>query len=183
MELVVIQKKIYEIRGHRIMLDFDLAELYEVETKNINLAVKRNIIRFPLDFMFQLTQNEWEALRFQFETSKSLKLQNATSNQRGGRRYLPYAFTEHGVAMLASVLKSEKAALVNIAIVRAFIALKQLVGSYKELADKIMALENKYNKQFVDVYEAFDLLLKENVAKEDFSKRKRIGYKIPKKKS
>src|SRR5437016_1279305 len=122
MQLQVIQKRIYEIRGQNVMLDFDLAELYETETKNLNLAVRRNNIRFPSDFMFQLTKDEWETLRLQIETSKNLKLQNATSNKRGGRRYLPYAFTEHGTAMLASVLKSEKAALVNIAIVRAFIA-------------------------------------------------------------
>jgi ORF6N domain len=172
MELLVIQKKIYEIRGHKVMLDFDLAELYEIETKNINLAVKRNIIRFPLDFMFQLRTEEWESLR----------LQNETSNKRGGRRYLPYAFTEHGVAMLASVLKSEKAALVNIAIVRAFIALKQLAFNYKELSDKITEIEHKHNKQFADVYEALDLLLQDKEAQEDFSKRKRIGYKIPDKK-
>jgi len=93
MELQVIQNKIYEIRGHKIMLDFDLAELYNVETKNLNLSVKRNLKRFPHDFMFQLSVEEWQSLRLQFETSK-----------RGGRRYLPYAFTEQGVAMLSGIL-------------------------------------------------------------------------------
>ncbi|HNW91098.1 MAG TPA: ORF6N domain-containing protein [Bacteroidales bacterium] len=163
MNLQPIQNKIYEIRGHKVMFDYDLAEMYQIETKNLNLAVKRNIIRFPEDFMFQLTKSEWETLRLQIETSKNtekkheiLRLRNETTEKRGGRRYLPYAFTEHGVAMLASVLKSEKAALVNIAIVRAFIALKQFALTHKELTEKLKELENKYNKQFKDVYEALN---------------------------
>src|SRR5260221_5892639 len=118
-----IQNRIYEIRGERVMLDRDLAALYETETKALNLAVKRNIKRFPKDFMFQLTKEEFENLRFQFETSKSvnpLRLQNETSKGSGGTRYLPYAFTEQGVAMLSGILNSAKAISMNIAIMRTF---------------------------------------------------------------
>ena len=170
MELVVIQKKIYEIRGHKVMLDFDLAELYEVEVKRIKEAVRRNKERFPSDFMVELTAKEFENLRSQI-----------ASSSWGGRRYMPFAFTEQGVAMLASVLNSPKAIQVNIAIIRAFVLLRQLTGNYKEIADKMKALERKYNKQFTDVYQALDLLLQEKEAQEDFTKRKRIGFKIPKK--
>jgi hypothetical protein len=170
MELVVIQKKIYEIRGHKVMLDFDLAELYEVEVKRLKEAVRRNKERFPSDFMVELTAKEFENLRSQI-----------ASSSWGGRRYMPFAFTEQGVAMLASVLNSPKAIQVNIAIIRAFVLLRQLTGNYKEIADKMKALERKYNKQFTDVYQALDLLLQEKEAQEDFTKRKRIGFKIPKK--
>ena len=124
MEIAVIQQKIYEIRGEKVMLDFDLARLYGVETKVLNQAVKRNIERFPPDFMVQLTISEWNGLRSQFVTSN-----------RGGRRYLPYAFTEHGVTMLVSVLKSDTAVKINVAIVRAFIALRQIAHQYKDLAE------------------------------------------------
>ncbi|MCD4697851.1 MAG: ORF6N domain-containing protein, partial [Bacteroidales bacterium] len=144
MQLQTIQNKIYEVRGQKIMLDFDLAELYEVQTKNLNLAVKRNIKRFPNDFMFQLTKNEWDALRLQIETSKG----------RGGTRYLPYAFTEQGLAMLSGVLNSNKAIDVNITIMRAFVFIRQYALTHKDLTDKLKELESKYNKQFKDVYEA-----------------------------
>jgi hypothetical protein len=149
MQLQVIQTKIYEVRGQKVMLDFDLTELYEVQTKNLNLAVKRNLKRFPVDFMFQLTKTEWESLRLQIETS----------NTRGGTRYLPYAFTEQGVAMLSGILNSDKAIDVNIAIMRAFIALKQFALTNAELNTKLKELESKYNKQFKDVYEAINYLL------------------------
>ena len=118
MELSNIQKKIYEIRGYKVILDFDLAEMYQVETKSLNLSVKRNIKRFPSDFMFQLTADEWHSLRLQNETSK-----------RGGRRYLPYAFTEQGVAMLSGLLNSDIAIEMNIAIMRAFVYVRQVVLS------------------------------------------------------
>src|SRR5688572_5613250 len=119
-----IQNRIYEIRGERVMLDSDLAELYETETRSLNFAVKRNLKRFPKDFMFQLSQEEFENLRFQIETSKSnssLRSQIVISNPRGGRRFLPYVFTEQGVAMLSGVLNSNKAISMNIAIMRAFV--------------------------------------------------------------
>jgi len=152
------------------MLDFDLAELYETPTKSLNLAVKRNLKRFPEDFMFQLTKQEWESLRFQIETSK-----------RGGRRYLPYSFTEQGVAMLSSVLNSEKAVEVNIGIMRAFVFIRQYALTHKDLTDKLKKMERKYNRQFSDVYEAINYLLDKDKKKEkqaaEFRERKRIGYK------
>jgi len=120
-QLTQIQKMIYEIRGQKVMLDSDLAILYEVETFNLNKAVKRNIKRFPVDFMFQLTKDEWENLTFQNGIS--------SCKQHGGRRSIPYAFTEQGVAMLASVLNSKKAIDVNISIMRAFVKLRHYVLS------------------------------------------------------
>lgn len=129
MELTLIQSKIFEIRGHKIMLDFDLAELYQVETKNLNLSVKRNIKRFPSDFMFQLAKDEWNNLRLQIETSK-----------RGGRRYLPYAFTEQGVAMLSGLLNSDTAIEVNISIMRAFVAIRSFLLTQSSVSSEIKEL-------------------------------------------
>lgn len=167
MHLEAIQTKIYELRGQKVMLDYDLAELYEVQTKNLNLTVKRNLRRFPRDFMFQLTKAEWDALRLQIETSK----------QRGGTRYLPHAFTEQGVAMLSGVLNSHKAIDVNIAIMRAFIALKQFALTNTELNSKLKELEESYDKQFKDVYEAIDYLLQKDKREASQKERKQIGYK------
>jgi ORF6N domain len=116
-----ITRRIFSFRGHNVLLDVDLAELYQVETKNLNKAVKRNLERFPEDFMFQLTNEEAESLRFQIGTS---------NEGRGGRRYSPYAFTEQGVAMLSSVLNSDRAIQVNIAIMRAFVQLKQFATTH-----------------------------------------------------
>jgi hypothetical protein len=129
MELSIIQSKIYEIRGLRVMLDFDLAEMYQVETKSLNLSVKRNMRRFPSDFMFQLTKDEWDNLRLQFETSK-----------RGGRRYLPYAFTEQGVSMLSGLLNSDIAIEVNISVMRAFVAIRSYLLSQSVLSVEIREL-------------------------------------------
>src|SRR5690606_6564463 len=126
MQLSVIQNKIYEIRGQKVMLDYDLAEIYEVPTKVLKQAVKRNNERFPPDFMFTLTQKEFDSLRSQIVTSK-----------RGGTRYMPYAFTEQGVAMLSSVLNSEKAIQVNIIIIRTFVLIRQAAIANKELYEKI----------------------------------------------
>lgn len=128
MQLQTIQTKIHEVRGERVMLDSDLAALYETETKSLNLAVKRNLKRFPIDFMFQLTKAEFESLRFQIKTlesNNSLRLQTETSKGRGGTRYLPYAFTEQGVAMLSGILNSDKAINMNIAIMRAFVEVRK----------------------------------------------------------
>jgi len=169
MELLIIQKKIFEIRGQRVMLDFDLAELYEVETKVLNQAVKRNKERFPVKFMFRLTYKEWSFIRSRFVTA---------SNQ--GRRNIgitPFAFTEHGVTMLASILRSRKAIKMNIAIVEAFITLKEFALSHKELSQKIKALERKYNKQFKDVYEVIHYLLQKDKNETEHKERKRIGFK------
>ena len=150
------------------MLDFDLAELYEVQTKSLNLAVKRNLKRFPVDFMFQISKSEWDSLRFQNETSKS----------RGGTRYLPYAFTEQGLAMLSGILNSDKAIEVNIAIMRAFVFIRQYALSHKDLTDKLKALEGKYDKQFGDVYEAMNYLLQKDNQETEQKQRRRIGFKI-----
>jgi ORF6N domain len=145
-----IEKAIYFIRGEKVMLDRDLAHLYEVETKTLNRAVKRNLQRFPLDFMFQLTEDEAEILRCQIGTS---------SKGHGGRRYLPYVFTEQGVAMLSSVLNSERAISVNIEIMRAFVKLRQLLASNTELARRLDKLEGKYDKQFKIVFDAIRKLM------------------------
>lgn len=133
-----IERYIYMIRGQKVMLDEDLADLYGVPTKSLNLAVRRNPSRFPADFMFRLTKEEAEDLRFQIETSK---IQETDSDPRGGRRYLPYAFTEHGIAMLSSVLRSERAVQMNILIVRAFIRLRDMLITNKDFAMRLETLE------------------------------------------
>ncbi len=152
-----IESRIYLIRGQKVMLDNDLADLYDVETKALNRAVKRNLDRFPEDFMFPLTAEEFEDLRFQIGTS-SLRSQIGTSRW-GGRRYLPYAFTEQGVAMLSSVLRSRRAVLVNVEIMRAFVRLRQMLASNAELAHKLAALEKKYDAQFKVVFDAIRELM------------------------
>ncbi len=167
MEATVIQQKIYEIRRERVMLDFDLAILYAVETKVLNQAVKRNLARFPADFMFQLTQAEYNNL--------NLKSQIVTSSW-GGVRKLPYAFTEHGVTMLAGILRSEKAIVMNITIVRAFIALRQIAMQYKELAEKLAQLENSNHQQFKEIYQALNYLIEQKQQEDTFQKRQRIGF-------
>jgi len=155
-----IENLILLIRGQKVMLDADLAELYDVETKVFNQAVKRNIKRFPEDFMFELTEKEVEILRSQFVTSRW-----------GGRRYLPYVFTEQGVAMLSSVLKSQRAIQVNIEIMRAFVRLRRMLASHKDLARRLDKLEKKYDTQFKVVFDAIRQLMAPPV-----SKRRRIGF-------
>ncbi len=166
MELSVIQNKIYEVHGQKVMLDFDLAGMYEVETKVFNQSVKRNAGRFPADFMFTLTQKEFQLLRSQIVTSSW-----------GGTRYLPSAFTEQGVAMLSSVLNSQKAIDVNITIIRTFMLLRQMAFEHKDLHEKIIKLEKKYNKNFKEVFKGLEFLVAEKVQEEDFKTRKRIGFK------
>ena len=158
-----ITRAIMLIRGQKVMLDEDLADLYEVETKALNRAVKRNLDRFPEDFMFQLTAKEFADLRFQSGTS-SLRSQIGTSRW-GGRRYSPYAFTEQGVAMLSSVLHSDRAIHVNIEIMRAFVRLRQMLASHTELSHKLAALEKKYDKQFKVVFDAIRELMTPVTAK------------------
>lgn len=145
-----IDSRIYLIRGHKVILDSDLAELYGVETGALNRAVQRNRERFPADFMFQLSAREDEALRCQIGTSKG---------GRGGRRFLPYVFTEQGVAMLSGLLNSPRAIAVNIEIMRAFVRLRQLIASSAELARKVSALEKKYDAQFKVVFDAIRELM------------------------
>jgi len=128
----LIGQRIYVIRGQKVMFDSDLAGLYRVQTKSLNRAVKRNVARFPGDFMFQLTDSEAESLRCQIGTS---------NDSRGGRRYLPYAFTEHGIAMLSSVLNSERAVQMNILIIRSFVKLRELLAGHRDLARKMERME------------------------------------------
>ncbi|MBU6414869.1 ORF6N domain-containing protein [Patescibacteria group bacterium] len=143
-----IISRIFLIRGKKVMLDQDLAELYKVGTKVLNLAVKRNIARFPQDFMFQLTKREFGNLRSQIETSRW-----------GGRRYPPYAFTEQGVAMLSSVLNSDRAIQVNIQVIRTFTKLRELLATNKQLREKIERMEKKYDAKLRQVFEVLKQLL------------------------
>lgn len=155
-----IERSILLIRGHKVMLDEDLAALYEVELKVLNQAVKRNIDRFPEDFMFRLTAEEFDNLRYQSGTS-TLRSQIVTLKTGRGRhrKYLPYAFTEQGVAMLSSVLRSKRAVQVNIDIMRAFVRLRQMLASHADLARKLDALEKKYDAQFKVVFDAIRELM------------------------
>ena len=157
-----IANYIYIIRGEKVMLDLDLAILYGVETRVLKQAVRRNIKRFPSDFMFELTQDEYRSLRSQFVTLK-----------RGQHsKYPPFAFTEQGVAMLSGILNSDRAIKVNIAIMRTFVQLRKLLQTHKELADKIDKLEQKYDKQFKIVFTALKQLIKE-----EEKPRSKIGFK------
>lgn len=158
-----IERSILLIRGHKVILDADLAALYDVETKQLIRAVKRNLPRFPDDFMFQLNEEESENLRFHF----------GTSSQWGGRRYAPYAFTEQGVAMLSSVLRSKRAIQVNIEIMRAFVRLRRLLASHADLARKLDTLERKYDAQFKMVFDAIRELMKPPE-----SKKRPIGFLV-----
>ena len=145
-----VERRILLIRGHKVMLDSDLAELYGVRTKELNKAASRNLERFPEGFMFRLTVEEYGNLRFQIGTS---------SLQHGGRRYLPLAFTEQGVAMLSSVLRSRRAIQVNIAIMKTFVKLREMLASHRDLALKLEALERRYDGQFKKVFEAIQRLM------------------------
>ncbi|TAH39073.1 MAG: ORF6N domain-containing protein [Bacteroidetes bacterium] len=164
----LIQEKIIEVRGQKVMLDFDLAELYDTETKVLKQAVRRNLERFPADFMFELKKEEYDSLR-----SQSVTLENGRGKYS---KYLPFAFTEHGVAMLSSVLKSTKAVEVNISIMRVFVFIRQYALSHIDLTEKLLELENKYDIQFLDVYEALKFLMDEKQSQLDWNNRKQIGF-------
>src|SRR3972149_1431666 len=159
----IIVNKIYVLRGRKVMLDSDLADLYQVQTKELNRQVRRNINRFPSDFMFQLALEEASNLRSQIVIS---------SSSYGGRRYLPLAFTEQGVAMLSSVLHSKRAVQVNIEIMRAFVKLRRLLSTHKALARKLQEMEKKYDSQFQVVFQAIRQLM----APPDPPKKRRIGF-------
>jgi hypothetical protein len=175
---------IYVIRGQKVMLDEDLARIYGVSTKRLNEQVKRNLVRFPKDFMFQLTEKEYDLLKSQFmilnETKKTasssaianLKSQIATSSW-GGRRKLPYVFTEHGTVMLASVLNSPQAVHASIQVVKAFVRLRELMLANKDLAKQLSVLEERYDKQFAVVFDAIRQLMTGPQKPE----RKRVGYR------
>jgi hypothetical protein len=173
-DLSLFQNKIYEIRGVKVMLDFDLASLYEVETKVLNQAVKRNSLRFPDDFMFQITTEELELNWSQFVTS---------SGKHRGKVYLPFAFTEQGVAMLSSVLRSERAILVNIAIMRAFVEIRKIITLQNHIDKQFMSLKvdlekrlGEHDIQFSEVYALLEQFLDEKKEKTDWDNRKKLGY-------
>lgn len=166
--LIPIQNLIYEIRGHKVMLDSDLARLYEVPTFRLNEVVKRNMKRFPNNFMFQLTKDEFDSLISQIAISKS---------KRGGRRYMPYVFTEQGVAMLSSVLNSEKAIQINIQIMNTFVQMRQWALSNKEFSQRLLELEHYFiqhckenNQEIERINQALNYLI-------DVTKPSQIGFK------
>ena len=179
MELQIIQSKIYTLRGERVMLDFDLADFYGVETKRLKEAVRRNIERFPEDFVFELTREEYNALRTQIASLETGRGKYS--------KYVPFAFTEHGVAMLSGILSSPKAVEINIAIIRAFISLRHYALSFAELAEKVML----HDKELADINELLHWLGKENQARYDenqalqnkeikpaeWAERARIGFR------
>jgi len=167
-----IAGSIYIFRGERVMLDVALAKLYGVPTKSLNLAVRRNAGRFPADFMFQLTADEWDGLRLQSETS---------NKGRGGRRYLPYAFTEQGVAMLSSVLRSKRAVAVNIEIMRAFVRLRQVLATHAGLARRLDDLERRSVEHDGKIEAIFDAIRALMAQSDDEPNRPRIGYETERK--
>ena len=167
MKVATLQSKIYEIRNLKIMLDFDLAELYEIETRVLNQAVKRNIKRFPIDFMFQLTEDEWHNMSSQIVT---------TSTSTRPKKAIPYAFTEQGVAMLSGILNSDVAINVNIAIMRTFVMIRKHAIEHKDFNEKLSILENTYDKKFGDIYEALNYLLQKEETEKKQRERKQIGF-------
>jgi hypothetical protein len=199
-----IQNRIYEIHGERVMLDFDLAALYEVETRILNQAVKRNIKRFPKDFMFQLTKVEWENFRSQIVTSSfqatenqkdkrsqivileqnrdSLRSQIVTLKTGRGQhsKYPPYAFTEQGVAMLSGILNSDKAINMNIAIMRAFVEIRKIFLQQNDLKEQLKEIKERlgeHDVQLNQIYDAMENLLDETAAQRKWGERERIGFK------
>ena len=166
MEIEIIKNSIHEIRGKKVILDFELAKLYGSETKRLKESVRRNSKRFPIDFMFELTHDEWTNLRSQ----------NASSSW-GGQRYLPFAFTEQGVAMLSSVLNSERAIEVNITIMRAFVMMRQWALTHQELSKRLDALEQQYGQKFSDIEQVLNFLIQKDQKKTQQQQRDRIGFK------
>ena len=160
----IIERRIYLIRGHKVMLDQDLAEMYGVEVKRLNEQVRRNLKRFPSDFMFELGYEEFTNLKPQFATS---------SSTHGGRRKAPLVFTEQGVAMLSGILNSDRAIEVNILIMRAFVKLRELIATNKDLSRRLDDLENKYDSQFKMVFDAIRQLMAPPV-----KEKRRIGFKM-----
>jgi hypothetical protein len=166
MEIEQIKKSILEIRGKKVMLDMDLAIIYEVETRVLKQAVRRNIDRFPDDFMFELTAEELKNLTSQFVTSSW-----------GGQRHKPFAFTEQGIAMLSSVLKSKKAIQMNIAIMRAFVMMRQFALTYQELSEKLLELEKLHNQKFDDIEQVLTYLMQKDKQQTQQITRIQVGYK------
>lgn len=188
MKAQVIQDKIYEVRGEKVMLDFDLAQLYSVETRVFNQAVKRNALSFPKDFMFRLTAKEWKGILASQvvlpEGSKNSSQTVMSSVKHRGTKYVPYAFTEHGVTMLASILKSPKARKMNIAIVRAFIAFKKFANKNAAVLDLVKKLKERIDEhdvQLTKIYDALENMLDEKQEEKTrllaWEERERIGFK------
>ena len=180
-----IQNRIYEIRGERVLLDFDLAALYEVETKVLNQAVKRNIKRFPKDFMFRLSIEEWESIRSQIVTGSpvqsSMRSQIVTASQNKRNTLItPFAFTEQGVAMLSGVLNSDKAINMNITIMRAFVEIKRVLLQQNDLKEQVKQIKEKlgdHDIQLSAIYDAIENLLDEKMVKKKWEERNRIGFR------
>lgn len=167
MDLASIQNRIYEVNGTKVLLDFDLATLYEVETRVLNQAIKRNKDSFPADILFRLTNEE----------SEEISLSQSVVTSKRPKSGLPYAFTEHGVTMLASVLKSDKAIKMNITIVRAFVALRSTILNIETLQGQIKDLKTKFDSQFYAIFEAIQFLITENKEVTTYYQRNTIGYK------
>src|SRR6476660_3285469 len=180
-----IQTRIYELRGERVMLDFDLANLYEVETKALNQAVKRNIKRFPEDFMFRLTIEEWLSVRSQAVTASedtfSVRSQNVTASQnKRNTKVTPFAFTEQGVAMLSGILNSDKAINMNIAIMRAFVEVRKVLLKQSDLKEQLKEIKDRlgeHDVQLNQIYDAMENLLDEKAAQRKWEEREKIGFK------
>lgn len=180
-----IQNRIFVVRGERVMIDRDLATLYETESKVLNQAVKRNLKRFPADFMFQLSQDEWRSLKLQIETSiklepDQLRSQFVTAKNNSMNRFLPYAFTEQGVAMLSSVLNSDKAIQMNIAIMRAFVDIRKALLIKTDIREQIKEIQNRlgeHDVQLSHIYEALENMLDEKAMEGKWEERERIGFK------
>ncbi|MCA6450140.1 MAG: ORF6N domain-containing protein [Chitinophagaceae bacterium] len=173
MDIELIQQKIFLVRGHRVMMDFDLANLYQVEPRRLKEAVRRNIRRFPPDFMYELTENEYKSLRSQFATLKI--------GRRGAHsKYLPFAFTEQGIAMLSGVLHSDTAIDMRISIMRAFINMRRFLFQYNELAEQVHAIKesvSNHNEQLAQIYDAIENLLDEKQEQNNWEERERIGFR------
>ena len=165
MELELIKNSILDIRGKRVILDYELAKLYGIETKRLKESVRRNIRRFPEDFMFELTPEEW----------KDLRCTNSTSSW-GGQRYPPYAFTEQGVAMLSGLLNSKTAIYINISIMRAFVLMRQWALEYQDLQEKLTDLEKRFGQKFNDIEQVLKYLIQKDQKQVQQGGRKRIGF-------
>ena len=165
MELELIKNSILDLRGKKVILDYELAKLYGIETKRLKESVRRNLRRFPEDFMFELSQEEWFNLRSQF-----------ASSSWGGKRYSPFAFTEQGVAMLSSVLNSDRAIEVNISIMRAFVLMRQWALEYQDLQEKLSELEQRFGQKFSDIEQVLNYLIQKDQKQVQQGGRNKIGF-------
>jgi len=169
MEIEQIKQSIHEIRGKKVMLDMDLAKLYEVETRVLKQAVRRNMERFPEDFMFELTKDEWNIIRSQLVMFKN--------GQGKFPKYLPFVFTEQGVAMLSAVLNSEYAVRISVKIMRAFVALRQWALNHQEISERLNTMEKQFGQKFTDIDQVLNYLIKKDQQLTQQTTRKQVGYK------